>query len=180
MENQPEQKQELSEQEIAANQQAQRESDAHIAIFDALAAAKIARPTECEAWQKTILQQWKRGRIVQADYEREWDDAQDEINRGRAKLNDTTSVDQLLAALTDLGAAIRMMEPIKRKTNLARLFQIIEVNDAGQICSVVPQIWALEAFKMLVEAFTCHQMGRVGLEPNSWQVIEWARVGMPT
>lgn len=30
----------------------------------------------------------------------------------------------------------------------------------------------------LVEAFTCHQMGRVGLEPNSWQVIDWARVGI--
>ena len=137
------------------------------------------RIAECEAWQKTILQQWKRGRIVQADYEREWDDAQDEINRGRARLNDTTSVDQLLAALTDLGAAIRMMEPLKRKTNLARLFQIIEVNDAGKICSVVPRDWALEAFKALVEAFTTPQMGRVGLEPNSGVIIEWARIGMP-
>lgn len=137
------------------------------------------RIAECEAWQTTMLAQLKRGRIVQADYEREWDEAQEEINRGRSQLNDTTSVDQLLAALTDLGAAIRMMEPLKRKTNLARLFQIIEVDDAGKICSVVPQAWALEAFKMLVEAFTCHDMGRVGLEPVSCQVIEWARVGMP-
>lgn len=136
------------------------------------------RIAECEAWQATMLQQLKRGRIVQVDYEREWDEAQEEINRGRAQLNDTTSVDQLLAALTDLGAAIRMMEPLKRKTNLARLFSLIEVDDNAKICSVVPQVWALEAFKALVEAFTCHQMGRVGLEPNSWQVIDWARVGI--
>lgn len=42
----PEQKPEQSEQEIAANQQAHRESMARVAIYDALAAAKIARPTE--------------------------------------------------------------------------------------------------------------------------------------
>ena len=136
------------------------------------------RVEECEAWQKTMLQQWRRGRITEADYEREWDEAQEEINKCRTKLNDTTSVDQLLAALTDLGAAIRMMEPLKRKTNLARLFELIEVNDAGQICAVVPQAWALDAFKTLIEAFTCHGLGRVGLEPVSCQVVEWARVGV--
>ncbi len=135
------------------------------------------RIAECEAWQTAMLQQWKRGRITEADYQREWDEAQDEINKGRTQINDTTSVDQLLAALTDLGAAIRMMEPLKRKTNLARLFQIIEVDDAGKICAVVPQTWATEAFKTLV-ASTCHGLGRVGLEPVSCQVIEWAKVGI--
>jgi hypothetical protein len=137
------------------------------------------RIAECETWQATMLQQLKRGRIVQADYEREWDEAQEEINKGRSRLNDTTSVDQLLAALTDLGAAIRMMEPLKRKINLHRLFSLIEVDDSGKICAVVPQDWALEAFKTLVEAFTCHDVGRVGLEPVRCQVVEWARVGVP-
>lgn len=136
------------------------------------------RIAECEAWQAMMLQQLKRGRIVQADYEREWDEAQEEINKGRSQINDTTSVDQLLAALTDLGAAIRMMEPLKRKTNLHRLFSLIEVDDNGKICAVVPQDWALEAFKTLIDAFTCHDMGRVGLGPVQCQVIDWASVGI--
>lgn len=46
LEQTPEQKLEQSEQEIAANRQAMHESEARIAIYDALAAAKIARPTE--------------------------------------------------------------------------------------------------------------------------------------
>lgn len=145
-----------------------------------------AQIAELERWQAVCLNQLKHGRISQSDYEREWDEAQAAISKGRERLNDHTNVDQLLALLTDLGRTIRLMTPLKRKTSLSLLLEFIEVDDDGVLCAAVPRSWAMEAF-YLIAAATSPDLGRVGLEPVSGlaktpiekQFIATVMAGMP-
>lgn len=134
-----------------------------------------ARITELRAWQDASLKQFKHARISEADYEREWDEAQAEINKLQERLGDRTSVDDLLALLSDLGGVLRLMPPLKRKTNLARIFDIIEVNDAGDICAVVPKLWAMDAFKTIIGAM-CPVAGSSPTRPICGHIDDIPRI----
>jgi len=139
---------------------------------------------ELRAWQETTLKQFKHGRIAEADYEREHDEAQAEINKLQERLGDRTSVDELLALLGDLGGVLRLMPPLKRKTNLSRIFDIIEVNDAGEICALVPRLWAIDAFKTIIGAM-CPLAGSSPTRPINVhmegipKIVALANAGMP-
>ncbi len=110
------------------------------------------RVDELENKKARIKKMHMNGFLDEEEFVSEFRATERELLEAQQAMNTPTDIDQLMQALTNVGATLKLISPERRKRAIQHLFQRVEINAQGEIVRLQPHEWAHQAFGHLVGA----------------------------